>query len=931
MDRTEDLLERDRELALLRRLVDDAVAGQGGIALIEGPAGIGKSRLLATVRDQASDRMTVLSARCGELERDFSFGGVRQLFEPLARGERGAAALTGAAAPAAGVLRSPSDDDGLGEGSYAALHGLYWAVTELAEERPLLLSLDDLHWSDRPTLRFVAYLARRLEGAPVLLAATLRSTDPGTDPNLIAEIAADPLCTPVRPGPLGVEAVSALVRTRLGDDADPRFCAACHAATGGNPLLLRQLLGALADDGVLPVAGQADAVRRVGPRAVGRTVLRRLNQLTPDAVAVARAVAVLGDSATVATVGGLTGLDDLAVARTAGELARSDVLLADQSLRFVHPLVREAVYRDQSTAERELHHARAAQVLARARHSGEEVAAQLLHAPRRGDPATVEALRDAARQASRRGGPESAIAYLTRALDEPPPPELRTTTLLELGLAEADMSAPDCARHLREALDDVDDPTVKANACLALVAALLFTGEAAEGSALARRTAAELPAGTDDERQLLESIELLAVSFGGGDPNGLWERALRRAPAGERTLGSKFLAAVTSFVIAADAGPAAAVEAMALDSLEGDLLIESGNGLMWSATMVALTLAESPHMGPLADRLRAEVHRRGGNFATASVELWSGAYLLGTGALEEAGDAFAEAHRLQEPFGSDPIGWSWSRGMLAHQRVVVGRTAEVRDVLGQRPAPDNATDGANFWRRALAELLLTEGDATEALVLAREMSQVSDFVRHPTWNSWRSIAGRALGMLGRREEALETLREELALAERCGAPGVVGRGHRQLGEVEGGTAGLERLEEAVRILTASPARLERARALAAFGGALRREGRPADAREPLREALELAEACGCPPLVDTVRSELYAAGARPRTAALTGVAALTAREARVAALAADGRTNREIAQSLYVTPKTVEVHLSSAYRKLGIRSRRELPAAMATG
>jgi DNA-binding NarL/FixJ family response regulator len=930
MDRTEDLLERDRELALLRRLVDDAVAGQGGIALIEGPAGIGKSRLLATVRDQASDRMTVLSARCGELERDFSFGAVRQLFEPLARMDRGAAALTGAAAPAAGVLGSPSDEEGLGEGSYAALHGLYWAVTELAEERPLLLALDDLHWSDRPTLRFVAYLARRLEGAPVLLAATLRSTDPGTDPNLIAEVAADPLCTSVRPGPLGVEAVSALVRARLGDDADPRFCAACHAATGGNPLLLRQLLGALADDGVLPVAGQADAVRRVGPRAVGRTVLRRLNQLSPDAIAVARAVAVLGDSATVATVGGLTGLDDLAVARAAGELARSDVLLADQSLRFVHPLVREAVYRDQSTAERELQHARAADVLARAHHSGEEVAAQLLHAPRRGDATTVEALRDAARRASRRGGPESAVAYLTRALDEPPPPHLRSTTLLELGLVEADMSAPDCARHLGEALGDVDDPAVRANACFALVAALLFTGEAPEGSALARRTAAELPAGMDDERQLLESIELLAVSFGGGDPNGLWERALRRAPAGERTLGSKFLAAVTAFVIAADAGPTAAVEAMALDALDGDLLVDSGNGLMWSATMVALTLAESPHMGPLADRLRAEVHRRGGNFATASVELWAGAYLLGTGALEEAGDALAEAHRLQEPFGSDPIGWSWSRGMLALQRVMVGRTAEVRDVLGARPAPDNATDGANFWRRALAELLLGEGDAAEALVLAREMSQVSDYVRHPTWNSWRSIAGRALGMLGRDEEALETLNEELALAQRCGAPGVVGRCQRQLGEQEG-PAGLERLEEAVRVLTPSPARLERARALAAFGSALRREGRPADAREPLREALELAEACGCQPLVETARSELYAAGARPRTAALSGVAALTAREARVATLAADGRTNREIAQSLYVTPKTVEVHLSSAYRKLGIRSRRELPAAMTVG
>jgi DNA-binding NarL/FixJ family response regulator len=108
----------------------------------------------------------------------------------------------------------------------------------------------------------------------------------------------------------------------------------------------------------------------------------------------------------------------------------------------------------------------------------------------------------------------------------------------------------------------------------------------------------------------------------------------------------------------------------------------------------------------------------------------------------------------------------------------------------------------------------------------------------------------------------------------------------------------------------------------------RRTRRPTEAREPLRQALELAEKCACPPLVESVRSELYATGARPRTAALGGVAALTARELRVATMAADGHTNREIAQALYVTPKTVEVHLSNAYRKLDISSRRELSGAL---
>jgi DNA-binding NarL/FixJ family response regulator len=140
--------------------------------------------------------------------------------------------------------------------------------------------------------------------------------------------------------------------------------------------------------------------------------------------------------------------------------------------------------------------------------------------------------------------------------------------------------------------------------------------------------------------------------------------------------------------------------------------------------------------------------------------------------------------------------------------------------------------------------------------------------------------------------------------------------------------GHERLEEAIATLERSSARLELAKALAAHGAALRRARRPSDARDPLRRALELAESCSAPPVIEIARSELHAAGARPRSSALSGPAALTPSERRVADLAADGQTNRDIAQELFVTPKTVEVHLSNAYRKLGIGSRRELGKAL---
>jgi DNA-binding NarL/FixJ family response regulator len=141
--------------------------------------------------------------------------------------------------------------------------------------------------------------------------------------------------------------------------------------------------------------------------------------------------------------------------------------------------------------------------------------------------------------------------------------------------------------------------------------------------------------------------------------------------------------------------------------------------------------------------------------------------------------------------------------------------------------------------------------------------------------------------------------------------------------------GLEHLHEAVEVLEDSTARLELAEALVALGTALRLTRAPSEAREPLRRALELADRCGADALVARARTELYATGARPRTTAVRGAASLTPSERRVAELAAGGRSNKDVAQALFVTPKTVEVHLSSAYRKLGISSRRELGGALA--
>lgn len=172
------------------------------------------------------------------------------------------------------------------------------------------------------------------------------------------------------------------------------------------------------------------------------------------------------------------------------------------------------------------------------------------------------------------------------------------------------------------------------------------------------------------------------------------------------------------------------------------------------------------------------------------------------------------------------------------------------------------------------------------------------------------------------------MEDELARARSWGSPRMLGMALRIAGLLRGGEAGLELLHEAVEVLERSPARVARAHALVELGAALRRAGRRSQALDPLRRGLDLAYRCGAPPLAERAHRELVVLGARPRRPLLTGIGALTASERRVAEMAAEGMTNRQIAQSLFVTLRTVELHLTHVYQKLGIDAREQLGAAL---
>jgi DNA-binding CsgD family transcriptional regulator len=932
-DRVDALLERDGELARLTTLLRGALAGEAHVVLVEGAAGIGKSRLLAEVRREATAaRMRVLAARGSELEREFPFGVVRQLFETtLADPQVAASAFAGAAEAARPIFASLSGSVAEGDASFAALHGLFWLTVNLTGESPVLLAVDDLHWCDRPSLRFLAYLVRRLEGLPVLLAGSLRPAEPGADLALLAEIAHDPLAVSVRPAPLSPGGAEALVRERLGRSPDDAFGRALHRATGGNPLLLHELLKALEAERIEPTAANLAVVEELGPRAASRSVLLRLSRLPAETVAVARAAAVLGEGTDYAAVAALAGVSEAAAADASGLLARAEILRPELPLAFVHPLVHAAVYHDVPPGERELRHAHAARLLADARAPEEQVAAHMLAMPRQGDPWVVDTLVHAAGVAAARGAAESAVTYLRRALEEPPPEDRRTEVLLALGQAEGLTDGTAAAEHLRAAYDALSDPVARAQIAVGLSSVLVFTGRAAEGAALAAE--AQLPLDPDDDlRPQLEAHRLTAAHFDDAAVAVVSpEFALHRGKVRPVGWGPRMLGTAAAYQWAMTGGPADACVELALDALgDGSILEEVGTGGPVMGAVIVLALADRPEAIPYCERALAGAHRNGSMFHASGGYLFRGFTLLQRGELAEAETNLRSGAELTAAWGSFAVEL-YPAAYLAETLAERGDLDGARAALARAGAVDKMPTASNqgWWFAGRLRLLLAEGALEEALRLSEEAERrLGERVVNPAWLPWRSARAEALDRLGRREEAVAIAAEEVELARRWGAPRALGRALRVLGTAAR-EDGLPQLEEAVAVLDGSLARLEHAKALGALGTALRHAGRPSDAREPLRQALELASVCEAAPLVEHVRAELYATGSRPRSESLSGVESLTPSERRVAGLAADGQSNREIAQALYVTPKTVELHLSNAYRKLRIRSRRELAGALA--
>ncbi len=931
------LLERDVQLAELERLIADVGGGSGALTLIEGAPGIGKTRLLGAACERArGGGLTVLSARGGELERDFAFGIVRQLLEPVLREAEPAERerlMAGAARFCEPVFSGPAAaTEQAGDPSYAILHGLYWLLANLAERGPTMIAVDDAHWADRPSLRFLAFLARRLERTGLLVVLASRRGEPGTEADLLRALWQELRQRPIEPALLSEHAVAGLVRSRLGGTCGEELCRACHEATRGNPFLLSELLVELGE-GTPGLVEPAD-VRQLAPRGVAAAVLGRLARLPHAAGALARSVAILGEQAELSHAAALAGLEPEEAVGAAERLAEATILERGRPLRFAHPIVRTAIHEDVPEAERWEAHARAARFLAQEGGEPDAIALQLLAAEPAADPWVTETLREAARGAALQGAPEVAARYLRRALSEPP--EARAQVLVELGCAEARAGEAGAREHLAAARELATEPWLEAQATIELAQVLSYEGKPSEATSLALETLAAM----HDEPEVARALKMLLLVLAVTDMAARQmtaELVSRAAETVERLADAaphSLLAIIAYETVMVDGGTAEEVAALAERALAGGRLIEEATAEAPHPyfASVALTLAgrnESAErkLSATLDEALERGSARGFGHASA-FRAWS---RYRSGALFGAeADARAFLSLAGEP------GWDLIRPMAVSALVDVlverGELCAASAALAEWDAGPRAPGActAQPLRGSRARLWLAEGRPADALAELTAYGRWEEEwgAANGIFVQWRSAAAIAHAALGETAKARALAREELQRTRRFGAPGAIGVSLGALGLLEGGERGIDLLREAVAHLERSEVRLEHARALVQLGGAIRREGRRSEAREPLRVGLDLAERLGAAVLAETARQELLAAGARPRRPLLTGLDSLTPSERRVAEMAASGQSNRQIAQSLFLTVRTIEMHLSNAYRKLAIGSREELSAAL---
>ena len=975
----EQLIERESELVAIEKLLRN----ESGFVAIEAGIGLGKTALLhAACRRALVLGHQIFRARGAELEADFPLGIVRQLFERRlanADTDERRTLLDGAAAVTRPLLlafeagarwleadsgsrftsesgsrssesldralknKSPEPEDfEMSSGSrptpadtsFSILNGLYWLASNLAAERPLLLAIDDAHWADEPSLRWLTYLARRLDGLRVVLLVAFRSQEPALANPLLLALRAEAAML-LHPALLSRRAVTELVGAAIVDNYNDQIGEAIWGASGGNPLYLSELLRGFERSAQLTGERNPPELMAGGVEAIGRRVIARVRSLDPAALRLAQALAVLGDRCALRHAAAIAALKMAEAIRLAAGLVRLGVLATDNPPSFMHPVIRDALEMSLGSGGRDADHRAAARLLHADRAPAGRVAVHLAGVRPASDDWVLMRLREAAQEAIESGAPGTAAALLNRALAESPSAAERIGLLRHTAHAEAGAGREAAFMHLDEALRSTATPRERAAIALEVAEAYAALFRWVDAVNVITRALAELGEADAALAARLES-ELVVCGLHDARCAARITPVLKRLCSASAAANLEEAVAVAQGMAMVLAGRPASEVAVPLESALGRAQPPTENWDTRAALLWCLVTAERFEVVETAlEPMFAEVHRSG--TARGFVATYSSLALLKfrLGALPEADSAGRVALRVLQEGDFQP-GLPFAAAVLAEVAIEAGDLDKAEALLRLLPQEG--------WPAGVGTVLIPAARGRLRLAQARPAEAVADFLRcaamfsPETWGieirdvgylHARAGAAWALMHLGDRARAREMAEAELAEVRRFGTPRALGVALRIAGLVQGGNRGLELLGHSVAALRASPARLELAHSLAEVGAGLRRAGHRAAAREPLAEALDLAARCGARPLAARAREELKATGARPRREWRTGLEALSPRELHVVRLAAAGRSNREIAHLLYVTLKTIEGHLARAYTKPGIENRRQLGPLLA--
>ncbi|AJE44527.1 AAA family ATPase [Streptomyces nodosus] len=925
---------RDNELTALGAQAAAASHGETRCAVLTAPSGYGKSALLdALLRSPACQDMTVLRGRCGGASAGAgAYAGLRTLFAPAdAPAPDHHPEAAGADDPAV-FLPGPGDGRPFTlTSAYPVFRRLSSHVLRLTADRPLVLVLDDAHHCDEHSLRWLDFLLRRAAGRPLLVLLARSSGAQLRAPRAWADLLAHPAVSVTSLGPLGADAVGGLARQVFGVPAHPLLAQQVAAVTAGNPRTVERLLGELRSQGAAPDEAGAQRASELGGAMAAGSVRQLLDREPPEVRSVATAIALLDGTRPPECVTVLADVDQAQADEAIAVLRHAGALTPDGA-GLVHEAVRSELLEPLGSRRTAELHARAALLLSDAGRPVEQVAQHLMRMPCAQEPWMSAVLRDAAARAEQRGAFAEAAGYLRRVLEaEPDDAEAR----LRLALAVAPEDPLSAVPLFRTALAGTPDTFARAGiavqyamACLSLPLPATCRAEI-----LGALEAARDALGSGPERDRLRDQVAAVLLLMGRRGTGVAARqhpVTAALPYQPRTdlLQAEALAGLRTAL-------AGHSRETALKEARHAVAAASPQQPPWLLFTAAITLGLADETTE-AHRALDAMLRRGGDEPTAWVRVLAGSlrsFLLHRdGAVLDAAAEARSAIDTVDRTGCD-VRLVAARAVLASVLVDRGEPRQAERLLSRmgRTEPHRSALASLLYLHARARTRWATGHPAQALRLLRECgwAQETAGVQNPVLAPWWADTCLILAAVRRPADGRELAEQGAERARRWGTPRALGLAALAEGVLTPGRAGLDLLTEAAHQLSTSPAVAEYARAEHALGQALLQYGDEAGARERLRRAAGIAGGCGALALAESARRLLVSAGGRMgHTPGTPAGGLLTTTELKVAGLAVSGASNRQIAQRLFVTVRTVESHLTNVYRKLGVRRRDQLVVAL---